>query len=237
MAAKSIWIFGYGSIIWKAGFPHRKKLYGFIKGYRRVWWQGSTDHRGTPEAPGRTLTLAEDPDAYTWGAAYELDGTFEEQQKTLEYLEWREKQYDIRRQVDLLSLPNVTNGTASLSASVDEELPDPQVLVSGASLLDKAACIASQREPSKEPEVLVKDCLVYIAGPDKTRNPNYLGPASIEDIAHQIAMSVGPSGPNCEYLFGIAQYLRDKGIVDEEMFEMERIVRDIVAKRVSEKIT
>eukprot|EP00955_Chlamydomonas_euryale_P043234 352537-Chlamydomonas_euryale.AAC.1 len=34
-----------------------------------------------------------------WGAAYELDGTFEEQQKTLEYLEWREKQYDIRRQV------------------------------------------------------------------------------------------------------------------------------------------
>lgn len=36
-----------------------------------------------------------------WGAAYRLDGTPDEQQETLKYLEWREKQYDLRYRSDV----------------------------------------------------------------------------------------------------------------------------------------
>lgn len=135
-----IWIFAFGSLIWKpgiaqppapsrknptingparspppvptlAGFEYSKKVEGYIKGYKRVFHQGSTDHRcghvrlsvdtipkfspahprltpwlrcrGTPSAPGRTVTLEEYPGSIVWGVAYQLAGNVEQQKETL----------------------------------------------------------------------------------------------------------------------------------------------------------
>ena len=52
-----VWIFGFGSLIHNPGFEYAARNSGYIKGWRRVWYQGSTDHRGTIESPGRTVTL------------------------------------------------------------------------------------------------------------------------------------------------------------------------------------
>ena len=200
---------------------------GYINGYRRVFFQGSTDHRGVPGAPGRVVTLQHAPGMRCWGAAYLLAGDYEQQKKTLavifpscshaelharpcllshalhlyhnavyhsgscipsvmplytgpvisagqanaqcchgcvmhaQYLEWREKQYDVRERVDVF-------------------------------------CAASSSEP------VVRGALVYIASEDRTRNLNYLGTAPREAIAQQIAFAVGPSGPNHEYLSNLA---------------------------------
>ncbi|PNH07273.1 Cation transport regulator-like protein 1 [Tetrabaena socialis] len=37
--AGNIWIFGYGSLIHTPNFEHSRRVCGYIKGYRRVFWQ------------------------------------------------------------------------------------------------------------------------------------------------------------------------------------------------------
>lgn len=84
-----IWLFGYGSIIWRAGFPYRERRAARLPGYVRRLWQGSHDHRGTPEAPGRVVTLIEDREGFCDGAAYRIDSA--DAEEVLVALDYREK--------------------------------------------------------------------------------------------------------------------------------------------------
>lgn len=48
-----------------------------------------------------------------------------------------------------------------------------------------------------------------------------------EEVAAQIAAAVGPSGPNREYLFNLAEAMRGIGVEDAHLYELEAMVRAI----------
>lgn len=81
----SVWLFGYGSLIYKVDFPYLECQPAYIKGWSRRFWQGSHDHRGTPEKPGRVLTLIETPEETCTGMAYRVSPD------VFEHLDHREK--------------------------------------------------------------------------------------------------------------------------------------------------
>src|SRR6185295_1207277 len=68
-----LWLFAYGSLIWRPGFQYAERTRGHVRGWSRRFWQGSTDHRGLPGAPGRVLTVTPDAAATCWGVAYRLE--------------------------------------------------------------------------------------------------------------------------------------------------------------------
>lgn len=80
-----MWVFGYGSLVWKPGFQHGKTAIGYVEGLARRFWQGNETHRGMPGAPGRVATLVEEQGAVTHGIAMELKGN-----DALDYLNNRE---------------------------------------------------------------------------------------------------------------------------------------------------
>lgn len=56
-----VWLFGYGSLIWRPNVPFKEAQLAFLPGWSRYFWQLSWDHRGTPEQPGRVVTLVQAP--------------------------------------------------------------------------------------------------------------------------------------------------------------------------------
>lgn len=81
----SVWLFGYGSLMYKVDFPYLERRPAMIRGWARRFWQGSHDHRGTAEHPGRVVTLVAEQGAECVGMAYRVAPA------TFRHLDFREK--------------------------------------------------------------------------------------------------------------------------------------------------
>ena len=110
-----IWIFGYGSLIFKADFAFIERKPASIQGWERRFWQGSHDHRGTELSPGRVVTLIEAADSVCQGMGYLVDPV------TLDHLDYREKNGYLRFESHLVFDDGNTEAGLVYIATKDNE--------------------------------------------------------------------------------------------------------------------
>jgi cation transport protein ChaC len=82
-----LWVFGYGSLMWRPGFPFEAQAPGLLKGAHRALCVYSIFYRGTPERPGLVLGL--DHGGACRGMAFRVAQGAEEE--TVAYLREREQ--------------------------------------------------------------------------------------------------------------------------------------------------
>lgn len=85
----SLWIFGYGSLIWNPGFEYEHEAKARLPGYSRRFYQGNTTYRGTIDQPGRVVTIVEDDQEDTYGLAFKVQG-WSQVTAALDHLHYRE---------------------------------------------------------------------------------------------------------------------------------------------------
>ena len=90
-----LWVFGYGSLMWRPGFEFVEQVPARLIGEHRALCVYSFDHRGTPEKPGLVLGL--DRGGACRGVAFRV--TSKLRGKTVEYLRGREQTTNVYREV------------------------------------------------------------------------------------------------------------------------------------------
>lgn len=81
-----LYVFGYGSLIWRPGFAHEQAHPALLRGFHRRFCLWSRLYRGTPEAPGLVLGL--DRGGACRGVAFRVGAR--QAAEVMHYLEERE---------------------------------------------------------------------------------------------------------------------------------------------------
>jgi len=94
-SGNDLWVFGYGSLIWRPGFEYLERTPARLVGEHRALCVYSFDHRGTPERPGLVLGL--DRGGACRGVAFRVAAPLRDD--TIAYLRSREQTTNVYREV------------------------------------------------------------------------------------------------------------------------------------------
>jgi glutathione-specific gamma-glutamylcyclotransferase len=189
-----LWVFAYGSLMWRPGFAFSEARRARLTGYRRCFCIYSVHHRGTPERLGLVLGL--DRGGVCEGVAYRIAAA--NVARTRSYLRARELVNGVYRE-----------------AFVPVEL-EPET-GSDPSALDLLGNDKGRREGS-DPDHGQVTALAYIV---ERAHPTYAGRLPLSLQARLIRGGRGMSGANLDYLMSTVRHLGELGIREREL---ERLV-------------
>ncbi|CAI4060658.1 hypothetical protein SKDZ_05G2430 [Saccharomyces kudriavzevii ZP591] len=207
-----IWVLGYGSLIYKPPSHYTHRIPAIIHGFARRFWQSSTDHRGTPESPGRVATLVPHEEIVN-------------QAVFLKNVNLYSESAPIQGPEDLITIGVVYYVPPEHAQEVKEYLDVREQ--NGYTIHE----VEVHLETDQEHEVELGEALEQLPRHNKTGKPvlrttvyigtvnneAFIGPEAVDETARVIATSHGPSGSNYEYLAKLQHALVQMPIMKEGM--------------------
>ncbi|MDZ4843488.1 MAG: gamma-glutamylcyclotransferase [Hyphomicrobium aestuarii] len=195
-----LWVFAYGSLMWRPGFAYAEQRRATLTGYRRCFCIYSVHHRGSHKRPGLVLGL--DRGGSCHGVVYRIEAGAA--RGVLAYLQAREQINGVYRQAQVV---------------VDVEHGDVEQGGFETSCgLARAGSVAAS---------LRIDAVAFIAEP---AHPSYAGRLPIAIQARLIRAAAGLSGPNLDYLASTLCHLADLGIQERELLRVAALAGPALAR-------
>lgn len=215
-----LWIFGYGSLLWRPNFEYNLKLVGSIKGYKRRFWQGNTFHRGTEEHVARVATL--------------IPMELHENNKCMDPIDEKDEFETLEQEYTTFGYGFQCKGNKQILEAISH-LNVRETKLGGYDV------VLTEFYPIMRCNKKI-DCLVFMA---TIENPIYQGPASSSLLAEKICHATGACGTNVEYLFKLCQWHKSNipQMKDIHLFNIEAhclyIIRDKIheLENISRSIT
>lgn len=203
MRLDDLWIFGYGSIVWK----HDEVKYSakvsaaHVRGYRRRFWQYSPCHRGTPTKPGLVVSL------YSAGDWEQMDVQSPNTSDSEDF-----DDFDDEWRVDGVAF----RVTPAYRDKVVKDLVRRE---------RSGFEITWMPIYDRDNNVVCTEGMVFVAGIDQG---NFAGVKSVDEIADTVRACYGPSGSNIEYVIRLDDWLAGHGVQDSHVSAVAQAVRDRV---------
>ncbi|KAK6873423.1 Glutathione-specific gamma-glutamylcyclotransferase [Candida tropicalis] len=216
---KGMWVIGYGSLIFKPP-PHVSfKVTGYLTGFIRRFWQSSIDHRGTPEYPGRVVTLISlkdlqnnekfHDDLHMYELKEDSNNIIIDVKKKIHELKEEDlKVYGVAYYIKPENFDEVKEylDIREQNGYTDHKVPFHILNIEKNEVSDGLIDDIPNDKNGKYIE-----SMIYIG---TTENEAFIGPESLEDTAKVIRTSIGPSGKNSEYLINLTEAIKHFGIRD-----------------------